>query len=128
MSTDPVTRASIDPQLGSGLFLAPIEIRYAIYVHFVPNRVHVFFRQGKIHLSMCVEPSPAGDHDGSDRKTTGSDRQTLDDWFLDSIWARRLRSSWGPHWKCEEVALRTDDNYEAACGINMAVLLVCKRM
>jgi hypothetical protein len=91
---------------------------------------------------VCVEPSPAGDHDGSDRKTTGSDRkttgsdrkttgsdrQTLDDWFSDTMWARRLRSSWGPHWKCEEVALRTDDNYEAAYGINTAVLLVCKRM
>ena len=121
MSTHPVTRASIDPQLGSGLFLAPIEIRRAIYVHLIPNGVHVFFRQGKIHLSVCVEPSPAGDHDGSDRKTTG-------DWLSDTMWARRLRSSWGPHWKCEEVATRTDDNYEAACDINMTVLLVCKRM
>jgi hypothetical protein len=128
MSTHPVRSVSVDLQLGSGLFLAPIEIRRAIYVYLIPNGVHVFFRQGKIHLSVCVEPSPAGDHDGSDRKTTGSDRQTLDDWFSDTMWARRLQSSWGPHWKCEEVVSRTADNYEAACGINMAVLLVCKRM
>ena len=92
MSTHPVTSASVDLQLGSGLILAPIEIRRAIYVHLIPNGVHVFFRQGKIHLSVCVEPSPAGDHDGSDRGTTSSDRQTLDDWFLDNMWARRLRS------------------------------------
>ena len=79
MLTHPVTRAFIDPQLESRLFLTPIEIRYAIYVHLIPNRVYVFFRQGKIHMSLCVEPSLAGDHNGSDRKTTGSNHQTLDD-------------------------------------------------
>ena len=85
MSTHPVRSVSVDLQLGSGLFLAPIEIRRAIYVYLIPNGVHVFFRQGKIHLSVCVEPSPAGDHDGFDRKATGSDRQTLDDWFADVV-------------------------------------------
>ena len=121
MSTHPVIRASVDLQLGSRLFLAPYDIRRAIYVHLITNQIHVFLRQGKIHLSVCVEPSPAGDHYGFERRTSG-------DWSSDTIWARRLRSSWGPHWKCEEVASRINDNYEAAYGINVVVLLVCKRM
>ena len=121
MSTHPVIRASVDLQLGSRLFLAPYDIRRAIYVHLITNQVHVFLRQGKIHLSVCVEPSPAGDHYGFERRTSG-------DLSSDTIWARRLRSSWGPHWKCEEVASRINDNYGAAYGINVAVLLVCKRM
>ncbi|OCK78679.1 hypothetical protein K432DRAFT_252881, partial [Lepidopterella palustris CBS 459.81] len=115
--------ASINPQLRSRLLLAPYDIRRAIYAHLIPNRVHVFLRGGKVHLSVCVASRQEDHDDGFERKSTPSGDSS------DSIWARRLRSSWGPHWKCEEVASsRVDDNCTVACGIIRDIFLVCKTM
>jgi hypothetical protein len=39
-----------------------------------------------------------------------------------ATWARRLRSSWGPHWKCEE------DAKNLGCGPSLALAMACKRL
>ncbi|KAF2808828.1 uncharacterized protein BDZ99DRAFT_40471 [Mytilinidion resinicola] len=101
-------------QLESRLLLAPYDIRRAIYVHLIPDRVHVVLREGKIHISACVQQTPGFDYDGLERQVPGDDRD-------EPVYARRLRSWWGPHWKCEEVAASVEHNYEA-------VFHVCKRM
>ncbi|RYP70894.1 hypothetical protein DL771_005144 [Monosporascus sp. 5C6A] len=117
----------MDPQSQSRFFSMPIEIRQAIYAHIIPDSVHLFLQQDKVAVSACIEPCPERDLSGLDRRSTG-------DWRTDAIMARRLRSSWGPHWKCEEVALGIGDSYDdkmcdVARDVTMtAVLAVCKKM
>jgi hypothetical protein len=111
----------------SKLFNAPIEIRRAIYVHLInTDGVHVVrTEQGKIRLSPCVEPDLDAGYTGFERHTTG-------DWSADAVWGRRLVSTWGPHWKCEEIALKReaerDEEYEAVWRNIGALLRVCRRM
>jgi hypothetical protein len=102
------------------MFLAPIEIHHALYAYLIPGGVHLFLRQGKARFTACVEPSPSDDLDGFERRTTG--------YFLsDTIWARRLRSSWGLHWKCKETLSRMNDNEDAWITTSV-LLLACKRL
>ncbi|RYP23576.1 hypothetical protein DL765_001090 [Monosporascus sp. GIB2] len=117
----------MDPQSQSRFFSMPIEIRQAIYAHIIPYAVHIFFQQDKVVVSACIELCPERDLSGFERRSTG-------DWRTDAIMARRLRSSWGPHWKCEEVALGIGDSYDdKMCDVAhdatmTAVLAVCKKM
>lgn len=66
---------------------------------------------------------------GCERKPTDDPRAS------DPIWGRRVASSWGPHWECEEVALymkqEAEDEYfhDRAVGLdNGAILRVCKQV
>ncbi|RYP67238.1 hypothetical protein DL769_005815 [Monosporascus sp. CRB-8-3] len=117
----------MDPQSQSRFFPMPIEIRQAIYAHIIPSAVHLFLQQDKVAVSACIEPCPERDLSGMERRSTG-------DWRTDAIMARRLRSSWGPHWKCEEVALGLGGSYadkmcDVARNVTMsAILAACKKM
>ncbi|KAF2253803.1 hypothetical protein BU26DRAFT_561075 [Trematosphaeria pertusa] len=123
MSTRPTEEAPINPQVGSKFFSAPLEIRQMIYGYIFPYGVHAYLRQGKLHSSACVEPRANGDYDGGERRDESSDWRTPG-----PIWSRRLQSSWGPHWKCEEVALSMGRSWEAAGDADMVMLRACKRM
>ncbi|KAF2180468.1 hypothetical protein K469DRAFT_753425 [Zopfia rhizophila CBS 207.26] len=119
------------PQLESTLLLTPAEIRHGIYLYLLPDRIHVRLRGDKFCLSACLEPGRGGDEDGSKPFTyvsantlDGHERKFSRNGFSDPVWARRLRSTWGPHWKCEENVL--DKYFESK--FNATLLLVCKRM
>ncbi|KAI0522229.1 hypothetical protein F5B22DRAFT_466099 [Xylaria bambusicola] len=86
------------PQRESRLLSAPVEIRRAIYAMIIPREIHAFLSRGRLRLSVCLEPNLGDDsHDGRERRS-GTDHEGI------SKWARRLRSSWGPHWECEETS------------------------
>ncbi|GAB0134945.1 hypothetical protein EsDP_00003297 [Epichloe bromicola] len=88
----------IDPQLQSVLAQLPAEVRRQIYAHIVPAQAHLYQDQGNIHVATCITPRPSNDHYCFDRRSLG-DPST-------EVWARRLQSPWGGHWRCEEVAKR----------------------
>ncbi|KAI0529940.1 hypothetical protein GGR58DRAFT_495118 [Xylaria digitata] len=104
------------PQRESRLLSAPLEIRQAIYTMIIPRQVHVFLSRGRLRLSICLEPNLGDDsHDGRERPP-GIDRKYT------SKWASRLRSSWGPHWECEEISHKR-------CHPNIhGFLFLCKRV
>lgn len=117
----------MENQEQSHLLSVPLELRQAIYACIIPNAVHVFLRKGRIAISMCIEPDIAGDLCGNERKPSRGE-------LRETIWARRLRSSWGPHWQCEEIAQRTAGyRSQASCDFDprettVAFLFVCTRM
>jgi hypothetical protein len=118
---------SLDLQCASRLFHVPIEIRDAIYIHLINTAgVHITrTKQGEIRLSPCVGPN-------LDAKYTGNERCTTGNLLSDTVFGRRLASSWGPHWECEEIALRkegdSDGENEAWWSNNGAVLRICKKV
>ncbi|OIW26320.1 hypothetical protein CONLIGDRAFT_683309 [Coniochaeta ligniaria NRRL 30616] len=118
----------METQEQSQLFRLPLEVRYAIYGYLVPNAIHVFVRQGKLALSPCGEPEVSGDmrHLGYERKPV-EDQSISCARSREDIWVRRLQSSWGPHWQCEEEAQGTA--HEATRDeTTTTLLLVCRRM
>ncbi|KAG6041221.1 hypothetical protein E4U41_005504 [Claviceps citrina] len=90
----------VDAQHQSPLLRLPAELRRHIYAYIVPEQAHLFHdERGNIRAATCVTPSPSSaDHYCFDRRSLG-DPST-------AVWARRLRSPWGRHWRCEEVAKR----------------------
>ncbi|KFY50453.1 hypothetical protein V495_00253 [Pseudogymnoascus sp. VKM F-4514 (FW-929)] len=49
----------------------PVEIRRAIYAHIIHGQTHAFLLQGRLQLSVCLQPSLGDDsHDGRERKPT----------------------------------------------------------
>lgn len=118
----------MDSQMQSHIFSLPLETRQSIYAALMPESIHVFLREGKVAISTCTAPNTARYLDGFERRKPGKREE-------EAIWARRLRSSWGPHWQCEEVAQRMapghSDRAEYDSGGHdtvVAMLWVCKRM
>ncbi|KAI0117917.1 hypothetical protein GGR51DRAFT_555199 [Nemania sp. FL0031] len=85
-------------QLESRLLSAPAEIRRMIYANIIPRQIHAFHAHEGPYLSICLQPNLGDDeHDGHERGTTHI-------CSTDGRWAGRLRSTWGAHWECEELA------------------------
>ncbi|RYP90037.1 hypothetical protein DL770_003817 [Monosporascus sp. CRB-9-2] len=110
----------MDTQAQSRLFSLPVELRQAIYDHIIPYAVHLFQQDKNVTISACIEPYP-------DRHLSGRERYFAGDWRTDATMARRLRSSWGPHWNCEEVARRTGVGHDDETTLT-AILATCKKM
>ncbi|KAF1941834.1 hypothetical protein EJ02DRAFT_466276 [Clathrospora elynae] len=93
------------PQSESTPLSTPAEIQHEIFSYLLPSQIHICLRGDKFCVLACLLPD--GDEDtkiGLD----GYDRQPSDDDGFPSTnatWARCLRSSWGPHWMCDEIAL-----------------------
>jgi len=85
---------TMSPQLRLGLCQMPTEIRRWIYSYIVAGEMHLFLQDGKLSLCDCVTRNPSSQDDGYERRATGVPS-------LEAVWARRLASSWGPHWNCE---------------------------
>lgn len=113
-------------QLGSRLFSAPLEIREAIYEYLVPDGVHVYLHRDNLRLSRCVQPHLGDDLWGGERQEADSPYSGAAT-FSDPVWARRLRSSWGPHWKCEEKMLGTHRSRQTVHDVDISSLYACKR-
>lgn len=104
-------------------FRLPLEIRRAVYshlinaagFHIVPNAS----KEGRPRLLPCLGPDLYAHSDGMDRRSGAGYN------IRDPVWIRRLASTWGPHWRCEEEA-RADAGRRRE--IEHATLLrVCKQ-
>ncbi|ORY17626.1 hypothetical protein BCR34DRAFT_22648 [Clohesyomyces aquaticus] len=91
------------PQMESVFFGIPTEIRHAIYQHLIPNPLHVSYPNGRFHLSPCVKHPLDHLAYGMD-PGYGSDPPLDLDEPVEFIPWDRERSSWGPHWRCKELA------------------------
>jgi hypothetical protein len=90
-----------NPMTGINLLYVPLEIRRSIYLYLIPTQLHISLPQSanSIHITPCVEPDLNANLGGAERCYRSDD----------SIFSSRIRSSWGPHWRCEEIALGMDD-------------------
>ncbi|KAF2110384.1 hypothetical protein BDV96DRAFT_201399 [Lophiotrema nucula] len=103
--------ASTDGQDACSLVSLPLEIRHEIYQHLVPKRLHFSPYRGGFQLSPCVASNPGVSYSGYTNRT------------------RADSSAWGPHWRCEDVALRFDDGpLKYSCTGLAALMTACKFM
>jgi hypothetical protein len=97
----PSTEANANVTLGSDPYSLPLEIRQQIYDYLLPFEIHAHLTYDRLRLSACIEPCTNGG--------TGLERMDEDEWrkhtVVCPIWERLLQSTWGPHWRCKEVAL-----------------------
>lgn len=102
---------------------APLELRRVIYSYILSEQTHITIEGGKLHLLACVRTYSAKEKD------IGFERQNSAGWQDDAVLAHRLRSSWGPHWKCEEeaTALTSGNKGEGNWDVSV-VMAVCKRL
>ncbi|KAK8036288.1 hypothetical protein PG993_008902 [Apiospora rasikravindrae] len=112
----------VHAQLDSQFMSAPAEIRRAIYEHLVTSSsIHLFLSpQGRLQVTTCLEPSTSPPLGGFFDPDEG--HRPKDAGENDPTWARRLRSLWGPHWKCEEASYARDLDHISN------LLSVCKKM
>jgi len=114
-----------DPQLSCKLLCTPLEIRQTIYAYLVPYGVHVSVQRRTVILSACVQPLPNVSMYGYERSGL-SGTEPVD--TPDPLLIRRLQSTWGPHWECEEVALRVVHSVDDLRQTDLGLLQVCKRL
>jgi hypothetical protein len=116
------TAHGVNPQLQTKLFTSPLEIRQQIYSYLLPCGAHVYFRQNKLCISRCFDRGQERRF-GDERRVSGV-TQTV---CSDRVWHRRLRSTWGPHWECEELACGLEGSRDIANEASLAFMQVCKR-
>jgi len=123
---------TMNAQEGSRFFSIPIELRHAIYLNafqFAERHLRcVTEKDGSrcFRLTPCTEPVMPS----ADAATNGWERNPSNEW-QDPIFQRRLASSWGPHWACEELALNLwyiDQQREENARNLCSALRVCKKM
>lgn len=131
----------VDNQDASPLFNIPLELRRAIYANlagFSAQHIHsVAGSDGssRLRFTPCIAPG-ASDQDELDGSERCPDPRAPGKRYpiVSPIFRRRLLSSWGPHWMCEELALHPRDcgqDVQAAVSVSsdyLSHLRVCKRM
>ncbi|KAG5973604.1 hypothetical protein E4U58_004767 [Claviceps cyperi] len=113
----------VDRQPQSPLAQLPAELGRQIYAYIAPAQVHLYRHNNTICAATCITPTPSSDYYCFDRRSLG-DPPT-------AVWARRLASPWGEHWRCEEVAKRLHhDTPHATTPHDTAVALMasCRRI
>ncbi|KAK0744034.1 hypothetical protein B0T18DRAFT_195007 [Schizothecium vesticola] len=134
------TVAAIDNQDASPLFKIPLELRRAIYANLVDvSARHICSVAGsdgisRLRFTLCIAPGPS-DEDYLDGSERCPELYESDIPVAGPIFKRRLLSSWGPHWMCEELAFHPQDCSEDALqaasslfGDAFSFLRACKRM
>lgn len=98
---EPRSLVHVNSQSHSPLFRLPIDIRYIVYSYLTDvTNLHIIPRDRHLGLSTCFSPEIFPEEEiGDARRST----PTFD--LRDPDWIRRLDSTWGPHWRCEEAAL-----------------------
>ncbi|KAH7067754.1 hypothetical protein FB567DRAFT_255062 [Paraphoma chrysanthemicola] len=90
------------PQPRITLFTIPLELRHEIYSYLVPcHGIHISIENARPRISACVQPRPNDPRCGHERRYL---RNTCSRTTPDPVFARRAASTWGAHWKCEELA------------------------
>lgn len=123
------------------MFRLPVELWWDIFDYLDTPPLHLSRRGQHVVLSDCLTPNPSCDDDGAERypgveatprNSMMNERQWGDAWYdgmtcskgdrdADIIMGKRLRSTWGPHWRCEAAPSNGD------LGVRK-LLLVCKHM
>jgi hypothetical protein len=110
--------------LKSRLFSLPLEIRRQIYGCLLPHGVHAYLDRDNPRLSACNEPCASGGD--------GHERRDEDEWRKNTIvcpiWERRLQSTWGSHWRCEEMALDLLKNHDGVKATDICLLRVSQQV
>jgi len=126
MSLEPRIDTLINPQPRSKFFAAPVEIRRAICVHIVPRQIHISLRTKGFWLLACVQ------HDEDDDPNCIQQRISEDNPFDTDpnvhylSYALRPRSSWGTHWRCEELSTQMQEKEVNKDGTkSLMALLPC---
>lgn len=105
---------AVMPTLESKLLLAPLEIRNEIYALLIPNQFHVSLQGEAFCLARCIEPRHDSDENKSRHIVYDPPNALLrdeDEYIIRAdkastpLWALRLESTWGPHWRCKEAAI-----------------------
>ncbi|KAG5983196.1 hypothetical protein E4U55_000537 [Claviceps digitariae] len=123
MSVDSVERNLVDRQQQSPLLQLPAELSRQIYAYIVPPQAHLYRVDATICAATCITPRQSNDYYCFDRRSHG-DPST-------AVWARRLSSSWGDHWRCEEVAKRLHldtPNSQPQHDSAIALMASCRRI
>ncbi|KAH8908291.1 hypothetical protein BR93DRAFT_925412 [Coniochaeta sp. PMI_546] len=126
----------VDKQSESIFFSIPIELRLTVYAHlFNISGLHIRFVAGRdgarqFKLTPCAAP-PITDEEDRD----GTERDPRISIWDQMIYKRRLSSSWGSHWMCEDLAFYFQDcdksmsEAESASSRNFSsTLRVCKKL
>ncbi|KAK1851208.1 hypothetical protein CCHR01_06143 [Colletotrichum chrysophilum] len=103
---------------GSLLFAAPLEIRHRIYQQLLGAETHVFLDKGHLQMVPCQ-----GTDDVSHRMPKWDKMCKFDD----PVWIRRVESSWGCHWKCEEIYLNGAEGDDRISHMPLLSLLLTSK-
>lgn len=129
ISTQTQHRDFILPIYKSGMhlpvtfFSLPPELRQHIYNLLLPYGVHIYSRDGTLHLSTCINETKDSDRlNGYERQPV---RQKRADASENEVCKKRLQSSWGPHWMWEERMNRKDHKKIYGDMDFMAILQAC---
>ena len=141
--TEKLEDCAIHSQDASHFFSIPLELRRDVYGHLFDLAAghHIqYMTEGNgphhFRLTPCTAPTRSDDEGrpglGNERNPDQSPGSTVEG----PIYMRRLLSSWGPHWMCEELALYTSkgnsqdgvDTEPAPSRDISPTLRVCKRM
>ena len=113
-------------------FRFPFELRRRIYEEvWSPENLkfHLYLQDGRLRGSICLG-AELGHEPHEVRKPSGDEDLHLD-WFDGDQLLNRLKSLWGPHYKCEEYTMGTVPYHDhpAAQGPDwLNMLLVCREM
>jgi hypothetical protein len=114
-----------------GAFLrVPAEIRHNVYQALFPNQLHVYTQGDRILISACLETDQNVVRDSQpfnaflENSLLRHEIEFHPDLVSTATWSRRLGSTWGTHWKCEENASGINSNTQ----LDGALLLVCWKM
>lgn len=127
---------SANPQNDSPFFRLPLEIRRIIYSCLdEPTGMHIT-RDSQVGfmISPCLDPEIWGELSGKERQPRVPNGGVM----TNTVWRDRVASTWGPHWRCEEVILRKREglaadevakaeSWEQKWCAQFDRLLICKR-
>jgi hypothetical protein len=126
-------------QSQSALLRLPAELRHEIHSYLLPDEIHVRLRGDKCYLAACFEHTNPWRRCASGHEREPWTKNNVDYRETKAVYTRRLQSTWGPHWMCEESALGLHQNVRDAeseerpdvrpkCKSDFTLLLVCKSM
>ncbi|KAH8205532.1 hypothetical protein TruAng_000238 [Truncatella angustata] len=123
MTTSDHSQWGFEAQAQSTLFLLPNETRREIYRQFFHHDVHVYLHQDHIRLSLCVQER-LRNRELESYISQYANRSKADT----AMWTRRIASSWGEHWKCEELAKGVHNSHGVAGNYVQSMSRACKRL
>lgn len=122
---------SSSPHIPSPLIHLPYDVSHLILKHLVPPGIHIFVHQSKLRVSDCFgadvrELDLIWHYGYSEPRQEGIVNASLRE---PPKWARRLMSSWGGHWKCEEAMLGEEGRGGGGgCSTVDALMRTCKTL
>lgn len=114
-----------NPQTASALVQLPTEIKEMIFREIWKDAgvfQHLILRRGRVIGMKCVTDITAPDELQESCQTTGCTE------LRDPVLWRRLRSTWGCHWKCEELQQSRSKGRGHEWSPFLPMLLICRQL